>query len=275
MSTGIDFSVQALNVDVTAAKAALSGVTDTAFFCNVVAELDIPLADAQNLFRFQSDAIDITNAEATDILYKVHYEESTILDSEGVPTEVVAAQWLANTICNGTDDDDEIYTSGTAGATHKGVAFEYVRYLAKKLFNTHLGVDLFSNEEELRVALDRSARENLNNKMKELAGLNTGLYCEASTMAGDFNHPSYVILQKIINDAPARLATLADYALPGGDASGAEDPENPPTFRMPLAEGDSIQFKLTIAADSTQSSIVDSNDVIPVRTYRIVMNVVA
>jgi hypothetical protein len=274
-SPSITFSVQALNVSVDAAKALLSGVTDTSFECDVVADLNLPLADAQDLFRFQSDAIDITNAEDADIKYKVNYASSNTLDASGIPTEVVAADWLSNTICSGTDRDDQVYIDGTAGAAYKGVAFEYVRYLAHNLFNTHLGVDLFSNEEEVRVALDRSAREMLDAKMTELAGLEGGLYCPASTMAGDFNHPSFVILQKIILDAPSRLATLAEYAISGGDGSGAEDSDPMPTFKMPLAVGDKIQFKLTVKAESTQSNIVDSSEAILDRTYRIVMNVVA
>lgn len=274
-SPSITFSVQALNVTVDAAKALLAGVTDQSFDCDVVADLDLPIAAAQDLFRFQSDAIDITNAEEADIKYKVNYTSSNTLDASGVPTEVVSADWLANTLCSGTDNADQVYIDGTSGAAYKGVAFEYARYLAHNLFNTHLGVDLFSNEEELRTELDRSARAALDTKMTELAGLNSGAYCLASEMINGFNHPSYVILSKIILDAPDRLATLADYAIAGGDESGADPASTEPTFKMPLAVGDKIQFKLTVQAESTQSDIVDSSAAIANRTYRIVMNVVA
>jgi hypothetical protein len=274
-SPSITFSVQALNVSVDAAKALLAGVTDTSFECDVVADLDLPLADAQDLFRFQSDAIDITDAEADDIKYKVNYTSSNTLDASGIPTEVVSADWLANTLCSGTDNSDPIYEAGTSGAAFKGVAFEYVRYLAHNLFNTHLGVDLFSNEEEVRAALDRSARSALDTKMTDLAGLEGGAYITPSQMTGDFSHPSHVILSKIILDAPERLATLADYAIAGGDESGADPASTEPTFKMPLAVGDKIQFKLTVQAESTQSDIVDSSAAIANRTYRIVMNVVA
>jgi hypothetical protein len=274
-SPSITFSVQALNVSVDAAKALLAGVTDTSFDCDVVADLNLPLADAQDLFRFQSDAIDVTNVEADDIKYKVNYTSSNTLDASGIPTEVVSADWLANTLCSGTDFADQVYIDGTAGAAFKGVAFEYTRYLAHNLFNTHLGVDLFSNEEEVRAALDRSARAALDTKMTDLAGLEGGAYITPSQMTGDFSHPSHVILSKIILDAPDRLATLADYAIAGGDESGADPSDPMPTFKMPLAVGDKIQFKLTIQAESTQSDIVDSNAAISNRTYRIVMNVVA
>ncbi len=274
-SPSITFSVQALNVSVEAAKALLSGVTDQSFECDVVADLNLPLADAQDLFRFQSDAIDVTNAAEDDIKYKVNYTSSNTLDASGIPTEVVSADWLANTLCSGTDNADQIYTDGTSGAAFKGVAFEYSRYLAHNLFNTHLGVDLFSNEEEVRTAMDRSARAALDTKMTELAALNSGEYCLPSEVINGFNHPSYVILSKIILDAPDRLATLADYAVAGGDGTGADPADPAPVFKMPLAVGDKIQFKLTVTAESTQSDIVDSSASIANRTYRIVMNVVA
>jgi hypothetical protein len=270
MSSPITFSVQALNVEVTSALAALSGVTDTDFTCDVTADLSISLAAAQDLFRLQSDAIDITDAAEDDIKYAVYYEASNTLDASGIPTEVVSPDWLVNTVCSAGDD---LCTASTLSATNKGVAYEYVRYLAHNLFNTHLGVDLFSNEEQLRAVLDISARDELDENMKELHDLG---YVLPSTTHRGFSHPSYVMLSKIILDAPDRLASLDEYAIAGGDATGA-DPANPsaPTFKMPFAVGDKIQFQLKIKAAANQSEIVDSSDAIADRTYKIVMEIEA
>jgi hypothetical protein len=267
--TGLTFSLQALNVEVDAIKAVMEFEVETDFSGNVTADFDIELTTVKNLFRFQSDAVDITDASAADIKYKVQYTET--LDADNVPTPL-SVDWLGNTLCIA---GDSIYDEGTSGATFKAVTYEYVRYLAKKLFNTHLGVDLFSNELSVRTELDKSAREALNTKLLELAGLDyvdiTGV-----TFQSGFKHPSYVILSKIIANAPERLQDLSSNFIDNGaDTTGVNET---PIFQMPLLVGDKLQFLLTVNADADQGKIVDlvnNGPTIDPRTYKIIMNVVA
>lgn len=285
--TAIDFHVQALNVSIDASMATVLGSQVDAFTCDVVAELPIFLSDAKSLFRFQSDAIDITNDVNTDIKYKVNYETGAT-DGDGIPEIVMAADWLdgSGCACVGTDTDDAVYLAGTSNAAKKGVAFEYLRYLAHNLFNTHLGVDLFNNEEEVRVELDKSARVALDAKLLEIAALGTEGWVDANEAlideAEDIYHPSYVMLNKIILNQPSRLAGKLETLLANpedADQTGA-DPADPqaPQFYMPFEVDDTIQFKLTVNAATDQHLLLDAestNDPIAPRTYRMVFRVVA
>jgi hypothetical protein len=283
--TSLTFSLQALNVEVDALKATLSGVTELDFDCDVVAGFDVPVSIMQDLFNFQSDAIDIDNIVTTDIKYKASYTEPTVLDSEGVPVTVLADGWLLSTECTGTDsvpgsENAIFFNAATAGATKRMVPHEHQRYLAWKLFRTWLGTDLFDNEEEQIEYLDREARRELNDKLVALAaaGVKNANEVDLGAEFGNFNHPSYVILQQIINDQPARLADLTPYFI-SGDTNGDENGNSPPWFKMPLLVDDELQFKLTIAADADQVDIIGLTpspaNAIDVRTYRIVMKLVA
>lgn len=273
--SGIDFRVQALNVSVDATEALMAFEDDADITADVTASFDLDVSVAQNLFRFQSDAIDVDNIVDTDLKYKVEY--TTTQDANGHPVPL-SADWLVNTQCSA---GDAIYTAGTSAAANKMVPHEYVRYLATKLFNTHLGVDLFSNETEVREALDLDARTALDAKLGELAALESGSYVDASNveLTSGFKHPSYVILSKIIQNAPERLTDLSGNYLISGSADGSEltDASEYPIFKMPILVGDTIQFKMTINAHADQGKLVDPNGAgvsIPARTYKIVMNVV-
>jgi hypothetical protein len=270
----MDFYVEALNVSVDATKALLQGATDASFIADVVAEVDFPLADALAMFHFQSDAIDVNNIVTEDLKYKLNYTADSNV-TNGVPDTVMVSGWLSNTICTGTDTSDATYLAGTSGAAHKAVPFEYVRYLAQNLFNTHLGVDLFSNETEVREDMDASARSALDAALSAIRDLSGGDFVEAGTQYNSFAHPSQSILEKIIALDASRLSDLSPYLVSGGDDSGA-DPANPePTFKVPFIVGDTLQFKLTVSADANQSDIVGGVNAIADRTYRIVMNIVA
>ena len=273
MSVPLEFYVESLNVAVDATKALLSGALDASFSADVVAELDFPLADALAMFHFQSDAIDVNNIVAEDLKYKLNYTADTNV-TDGVPDSVMASGWLSNTICIGTDTNDSTYTAGTSAATHKAVPYEYVRYLAQNLFNTHLGVDLFSNETEVREDLDKAARAALDTTLAALRDLSGGDFVEAGTQYNTFDHPSYSILNKIISLDASRLTDLNNYLVAGGDATGADPADPVPVFKIPFIVGDSIQFKLTVSADATQTDVVEGVNSIADRTYRIIMNIV-
>ena len=266
--SGLQFHVQALNVSIDASAALLSPADDVSFNAHVTANFDVPASVVQSLFRFQTDAIDITDASATDIKYAMSYETTLdVVDGAPVPLSV---DWINNTLCTA---GDSTFVAGTSGAIETAVPFEYMRYLAQRLFNTHLGVDLFNNEEDVRSNLNLASRTALDAKLLELTALN---YVDIDNidLSGN-NHPSYIMLSKIIQSAPTRLVDLSANIIP---ANSAENAESFDVFKMPLLAGDSIIFKLTVNADSQQAAVVDPTGsegvTVPERTYKIVMTVV-
>ena len=271
--SGIDFYVQALNSEITSLFADITPAQEGSFTADVVAVCNLPKSVAQNAFRFQTDAIDLENAAATDILYKVDYAQDTNM-VDGVPMTVLGTDWLASSECVATDNDDAVFLGGTVNAAKKQVAHDYVRFTAYKLFNTWLGVDLFNNEEELVTAINTRGRTSLDNTLTALAALNESAYCQTGTTYNTFSHPSESILSSIIQNAPERLAQLNNYLI-SGDQSGA-DPADPsaPIFKMPLEIGDTIQFKLTVKAAASQETVTGVSP-IGDRYYRIKFAIVA
>ena len=247
MSTAQSFYLSDLEISTTATLATLSGAASSSFSGDAIAELDVSASVLQSLFQFHSDAIDVTDAVATDLTYKVVYTSSSY---------PLSADFLVNTVVS----DGDIIDTNAATNT---VPYDYVRYLAKKLFNTYLGVDLFANEEELRTDLDSTARVALDAKLASFCALGT---IDASASI----NPSKVILDQIIQNQATRLSTLH---VASGDAN---TDDGAAVFNyMPILEGDSLFFKLIVSADADQPSVVDSSTVsCPDRTYLIKINAV-
>lgn len=278
--TPMTFSVRALDVSVNAILATVAGLPDVSFNADVTALLNLTVAQAKEMFHFQSDAIDVNNVVAEDLKYKLIYTPATL--DNGVPD----ASWMFdnfiyNTICDGTDNDDHTYTVATSGASNKAVTHDYVRYLAYKLFNTHLGVDLFNNEEEVRNGLNDSARTAFDTVLQNIHDHESNDWLDASAAtsesAGGFkavfgdNHPTYNIIQALINSHPERFYDLSNNFI-SGSQSGQTDPAQQAEFSVPFVTGDVIQFQLTIKANSGQTDILSSLASPPTigdRTYRI------
>lgn len=235
MTTARPFYLSELDIAVDASLALMSG-EDTAELTgyDAAAEFEVPLAFLRNLFQFHTDASDVNDVVPTDTLYKVEYTESN---------DQITSNFITNTLVTGNKQD--------ANAPLQDLARDYVRYLAKMLFNTTQGVDLFDNETDLRNNLHSECRNKLHAKFLDLAD-----HGVLSANAPNPN-PSKKLLQQIIKRAPGRLAgdDVNNTANPWQIASGSEAAENA-WYEMPLVVDDSICFKLTVSADPGQNSIV-------------------
>ena len=247
MSTAQSFYLSDLEISTTATLATLSGSTSTSFTGDATAELDVSASVLQTLFQFHSDAIDVTDAVADDLTYKV-------VNTEG-QSYPLSSDFLANTeVTSGMVDSN---------AATNTVTYDYVRYLAYRLFNTYLGVDLFANETELRDDLDTTARAALDAKLGDFADLG------AQDASASIN-PCKVILDQIIANQPTRLS---DLHIASGSAS--TDDGAAVWNYVPILAGDSLYFKLVVSADAGQAAVVDVSTVTtPDRTYLIKINAV-
>lgn len=269
--SALDFYVQSLNVEITSSEALLAGAATGAFTSDVNAAMDIDLAVVKDLFRFHTDGIEILDASSSDITYRVNY---TPVDLQSNPTDpVLASAWLSDVDVL----DGDAITDEQTGVANQKVTFEYVRYLAKKLFNTHLGVDLFSNEEQLRNDLHTNAKAAMNTHLTALTDIsnneqnpeNQNYISAEQATTGDFSvhpHPSYAILRQIISDAPSRLEDISANLVSGTESTYSE-------FKMPFLAGDKIYFQLKVKAANGQE-LATGVATIPDRTYRVRMTVV-
>lgn len=159
------------------------------------------------------------------------------------------------------------------------VKHDFIRHIAKSLFNTHLAVDLFSNEDTLKYDLAykgyNTAWKNIWNSISQISdiSLNTttynGLYGQDASygyyLTSDASSNVNIcrqLLGQIIKNAPSRLQNLNTYVV---DASKGY-------YSVPLITGDSISFKLTLQTPENQHLLVNRETPVPARTYQIRIN---
>lgn len=114
----------------------ITGLADA----SCVAVFYIPQNTIQDIFKFQSDSYDFTDENSTDIRYFIYMN-----------------RWPAGLVISPVNAMVDLASSPmlNVGIPNKMlVKHDYIRYLAKELFNTPNGVDLFNNEVELLGALN-------------------------------------------------------------------------------------------------------------------------
>jgi hypothetical protein len=235
-----DFYLNGLDTSANSIHADLSGNATSPFTgMDASATIDVSLNLLKSIFMFQSDSVDVCNNVLSDVKYKV-------VD----PT----TSWVYSPA-----DADLLETNGIVPSADLNlVQYDWVRYLAQSLFGTHLGVDLFTNEEEVRSNLVTDSLNALKGRFTALAGL--GELNDDNVL--DENeveiNPSRQILRQIIHSDSTRL-----------DELGSEDGNG--YFEMPLIAGDKLYFIFTAKSDASQNDIVADSNVPEDRTYLIRM----
>ena len=227
------FYLSELDITADASLALMAGSQADAFDGDAIAELEVPLSVLRALFQYHTDASDVDDVVSTDTLYKVVHSTTSA---------PISTNFITNTIVTLNKQD--------SNAVAQDLARDYVRYLAKQLFNTVMGVDLFDNEAELRTNLNARSRESLNARLLELAAL--GDLSASITV----DNPSMKLLKQIIKNDPDRFSGLASghSANPWEVASGSGEEE---WYKMPLIVGDVICFLLNVNAHADQNSVVN------------------
>jgi hypothetical protein len=233
---------------------------------SATAILQVALADVQKLFKFQSNSDFNIGGLPSDIRYYV--------DPSGFPFLNAA-----NGMMSDASSQNPIITADSAGAYPANkmmVAHDFVRYLALKLFNSAYGAELFQNQ---------------NNLLTDLRWI-CGNSDDGQTwfeVVKKFNHVSIVdgLHDRIQMDASGRKY-LTDYADTSDNlcreimnqlANSAVDrlsniqPNDQPQS-VPFLAGDSISFKLTIAAATGQEDLTGVA-AIPPRSYRVKLVIVS
>jgi len=249
-----EFSLEALYADVQ--MTVLGSLTSSAvpiMSTDATAVFTVNIDHMRSVFRFQTDSSDMIDSIANDLRYYIRMANWPTLN-------------LANAMMNNVESASPI-ASGFA-ANKMLVAHDYIRYLAKKLFGTHQGVDLFNNE----VALLQNVRLRCGSSSGRAWALIVSKMTSVSTTgddedfvvvdpAGSYTTNAFTqntnicreLFQQMISTVPGRFSTLAD--------SSAEQP-------LPFAVDDVISFKLTINAASGQHLLTGVPPIAP-RSYKI------
>jgi hypothetical protein len=237
---------------------------------DAIAEYYVTASDMRKVFMFQSDSDDInTITNGTDIKYFVRRSQwPSGLVLNPCHAWVQSAQQIATTDRLGTIPDNR-----------ELVKHDFIRHIAKSLFNTHLAVDLFNNEDTLKYDLaykgHNTAWGNIWNSISSVSdvSLNTtsyvGLYGQDASygyyLTGDASANTNIcrqLLSQLTKAAPNRLQNLNTYVV---DASKGY-------YSVPLIDGDSISFKLILQPAPNQHLLVNRPTAVPSRSYQIRIN---
>ena len=227
------------------------------------AEYYVSVADMRKAFYFQTDSRDVNDLSGEDVKYYVKWPAHVVLN----PCHAyVSSNAIAVTNANGVIADNR-----------QLVKHDFIRHVADDLFNTHLGVDLFNNEQELKddlaskghsqawasILTDISAVNVVNNTL--LGPDASGEYYTSDALDSSANL-CRELLGQLLKTAPSRMYDVSAIAVDGNIALEK--------FFIPFEDGDSISFKLTLSAAPNQHELVSKATAVPDRTYKIRMNVV-
>jgi len=213
---------------------------------------NIKLSDMKNVFKFESDAFDVNNVDASDIKYYVYMN--------AWPADLSLNPANAHTLST----TPILAVSADVVAKRNFVKHDFVRYLALRLFNTAYGVDLFSNESELLsdlVTKGATAAGSIITALKavdQASAANGSAPHKYSTNAltGTSNF-SRELLQQLANTQAGRARLYSAVQ----DASGV--------ISIPFVADDTISFKVNITAATNQHNLTQRPSAIETRTYRI------
>lgn len=220
----------------------------TALEVDALATYYVSLNDMKSIFTYSTDSADVTDASATDLKFFVDSASwATKFETVNVADSVV--------------DMSAIFVGATTPKQH--VCHDFVRYLATKLFNTHLGVDLFDNElpllNDIRKICGLSATEpdyvweSISAKVVSAGVAEGNVYDDSSA------NICCQIFRQLVAQNPSRFS----------DISANETGENTGLYYLPLEEDDAIQFKLTIHPCENQHLLTGLSTAIEPRSYGI------
>jgi hypothetical protein len=246
------FYLGPLNVDASSSMATVAGSVSNAFDGNATANVDITLSTFRSLFQYQSDSAEINDAVADDVKFRVVYADAP---NAPLGMDIDTYAEVVDRAIDGT-------------ASNNNITYDYTRYLALKLFNTHLGVDLFDNEEVLRGDLNASFKTRFNELLLALAARGaTDQNDNASNGTHyDTTSPSRIIFNQLLANKPVRFSDIS--------SNEAEVVDGKHWYHMPGEIGDKFFFLINVAAAEDQHDLTGVTTPIPVRAYLISATIV-
>ena len=216
-----------------------------------------PTASAlSETFYFKTDS-DIATASTDDVLYYVDTTKWATIIAD------------LNATTNGT-----ISLADGAFVDNENISESFLRHLSNILFGTHLGVDLFNNETDVRNDLDSQCLTVATNISTTISSVgltgsdgdllgSSGSYYFDDNVTGTKN-VTREILQQLMNVANPRFegSNLANYAIDAVNQPGF--------FKMPFIAGDTLSYVVTMNPNGNQDTLVPLGTTTP-RKFKVKM----
>lgn len=222
--------------------------------------------------------ITLSTSVSAALLQSVFYfrsDEDITLDASFVYYYVNKSPWTnLTTVVNPSNG---IVTSNFYVA-NDNVSKDFIRDLARQLFGTYLGADMFTNEDAVvsdindKCASVAASIGTLIGSIDKTTGTLSGMVTDAS---GDkylkdnssTSNISREMFNILMTSAPGRFVDISGNYNYNSVQDGF--------YKMPIIAGDTISFKLTVnpAADQ-RTKVPTGSSVINERTYTVILNVV-
>jgi hypothetical protein len=220
------------------------------------AVFQLTVDDMKAVFKYQTDSFDISNVAASDVKYYVY--------SSAWPVGVnVAHAMLQGTAAIGAANPMSA-EGGSYTDNRNLLKHDFTRYLAKRLFNTIHGVDLFQNETEI-----------LENIVGHGHSIKTGINTKLATVDVSGDHASLVGVTggKYLTNAATgddNICRSIMRQLAAGDPGRFIDVSGVTTIQpVPFAVDDALYFKVTVTPATGQHLLVTGVPAIENRVYNI------
>jgi hypothetical protein len=253
--TSIDFRVTGMDTGVTPL---LISSDSFATEPSATASINISLANIQTIFTLKST----DNTEASLQFYADRANFNTYLD-------------LSSAIMTAFAQD-------TATSDDNRFADDYLRYVAKKIFNSTNGTDLFSNKSAVKTQIHNDFKSyydgllvlidrNSNNTNSKTFGVEPSFNMSLDTAVSKYyltneNTGSYNVVYTLFKQLQQKQPARASDFLGVSDVG---------IRAFPFQEGDSLTIYLTIKPNELQSITSNAYSRIENKTYAIKINVIA
>lgn len=255
----VNFVLNALNSSIQLSTSSVIPNYSPSFTADATITLNtsVPASVFQETFFFRTDT-DIT----TDASFVYYYVDTTKWPNKN--TTLSARNGIVTS--NG-------YVSNDTGGK------DFLRDLARQLFGTYLGADLFTNEDavvaDINTKFDTVATnivsllDSIDKTSGTFGGMATDLsgnkYLKDDTSTSNISRE---LMNELMTAAPARFVDIkTNYKYNGAVEDGF--------YKMPILAGDTITFKVTISPSTTQTTAVPTGPTaLTSRSYTVILNVV-
>lgn len=301
----VDFFLTALDNDINVLAASIGDQMDTSdnvALPKAVAKLAVQVTELREIFKFATNAADLTDASDEDMYFFV--DANGFRDME-VRTDTYAT--VVGSLAGGdklVDNIGKAYVDSVANVDlvtypkqgidfendakgvaytcdNKGIVKDLFRDLANQLFNTQYGVDIFSNEADLSNDVHTNTSALINNNGNIWNALNDASGKDISDSTED--NIGRILFETIVKRDSSRLQDMSYVSVNDMNTSNNENhpssgSDNNNTemrlYNMPFQSGDSINFHLTYKYDANQGNIVGINSALNDRIYQVVLELI-
>ena len=242
-----------INEQISASSLSTPALTPTLTGVQATVTIDVPINYVNETFYFKTDERIATN------------------DTDNVHCYVDTSKWP--TMTNYFDATSGLISiANNAFVADDIISKDFLRHVAFGLFGTHLGVDLFNNESDVRIAIEAltlSLAQTITTGIANVAidGTDTDLSTDSNghkfflDAVDDPKNVTRALLHQILTAAPDRFnaSNFTTYQFEG----------QPGVYKIPLTIGDSVSYGLTINPDTNQNSTINTGSQAQPRKYRV------